>query len=704
MATSTGSIGAFYAGLKPVTKLYIGDSEVWGGVAPVVPSLPLAGQIAALNPVAWLKLDDASGALVNYGSVSDNGTRVGGPLYRADVGPDGASYMRFGSGQYVSLPGNTPGNASRNLTTSKTLAIAFRPTSSAGYNQLMSKGLTGGDREWLVNDSDASGRWLSYIGQDIGASAVYRETALSSNYPATLNTWHFIVVVLDKGNPIRLYIDSPIERPSTKTGPTGTQETGGTDIITIGAWPGLETTFYFSGALAHATIFEGAMSNSDVATLMASATAEGWTPTPPPAGTIELALRTMKFQTTTGAMTGIAPMSVGDLVFTSMISKSGVLRPMQDLQGTWSYFEPTSLPDTEIANLTYQINPSNIGSVVVSRLVSGGVPAQVRGGTGLSMALAAWSGATSIRQTKQVAGVSVGFVPPAISAAFDTAPVNTCVAILHAQTVYDDTGFEFPVVAGWTKVGAKLGDYSYGTIQHYVSTSGATPTFSAPSLGTNLASTGWSLSMFELSNASTAAVPVYRAGAAAAQYWNNSATTRTLDTQAVVGDLILCQVLGSTSAPLYISSPGWKLVREINSGSNSKLYSRRATGTSDDDPVISPIGSAYGGAMSICYSGGCSVIRSASANYTLSPAGVTSGPSVIATANNQIGVSFAVRGNDSTMFWLAPSKGTERYNVSGNWANFQAVEVAGNIGEDVGSVGHNFAFGAIRAHFGVLLG
>lgn len=184
-------------------------------------------------------------------------------------------------------------------------------------------------------------------------------------------------------------------------------------------------------------------------------------------------------------------------------------------------------------------------------------------------------------------------------------------------------------------------------------------------------------------------------GQSTATYWANRGTASTISAPSHSGgDLLILHSVSDATTGTLDAPVGWTLLKSDTLGTvRSKLYYRVADGTSSDSPLMTPAGgNAYGGVIIAVYR--YAQISGSAVSTTGSGVGTFLGPSITATEDYQLGLTFASRGNGTGANWDAANKGTERWDVSGNWMCSQLVEVAGNTGAEIAAVLTNYAAGS----------
>lgn len=237
-------------------------ADLQRGVLPTAvpqPTLPSGGydnQLAGLGPLAWWKMQEASGTIRNSGSLTGvDGTPRGTPDYRQS-GPSSAipyGIQLSGSGEDFSVPDVS----GLRLTGSYTLLAWIKPYMvAAGNGSIVTKegNYTG---YWLYRE----GRRL-YTGFKDGTTGPYKSHYSSAVLSA--GQWAFVASTWD-GATSRLYLNGAEVSAKTLSGSLGSA----TKPLTIGSTgSGVDNPgAYFDGTLAQVAVFDKVLTAQDLADL-----------------------------------------------------------------------------------------------------------------------------------------------------------------------------------------------------------------------------------------------------------------------------------------------------------------------------------------------------------------------------------------------------------------------------------------------------
>ena len=223
---------------------------------PTPTPIPYDNQLAGLGPLAWWKMQEASGTLRNSGSLTGvDGTPRGTPDYRQ---PGPSSAIPYG----IQLSGNgedfsVPDVSGLRLTGSYTLLAWIKPdTVAAGNGSIVTK------------EGNFTGYWLYrngsrlYTGFKDGTTGPYKSHFSSA--VLRVGQWVFVASTWD-GTTSRLYLNGAEVSAQALSGSLGSD----TNPLTIGSTglgvdnPGA----YFDGTLAQVAVFDKVLTAQDLAAL-----------------------------------------------------------------------------------------------------------------------------------------------------------------------------------------------------------------------------------------------------------------------------------------------------------------------------------------------------------------------------------------------------------------------------------------------------
>jgi len=234
----------------------------------------LAAEISSLSPILWLRGDDASGDLTDYGSRGVDAVLTQGAVtYNAVSGPDSTSYVNFSDEDYFQVP--DAADLEIDNVTGTTFCVAYRPESfTQRAGSFFSKSDAAGGRSYYIRQRYGVDeiRVLRFQDDDF---SVYSEYRIDTN-PA-LNTWHFLIVRFNTDGTTSLWQDTTTEGAVQQTAPTGTAQTDSTAPLTFGSGTGTNSGADVDGTVAHWAIFDSALSDVQCEDLMQAAIDEGWT-------------------------------------------------------------------------------------------------------------------------------------------------------------------------------------------------------------------------------------------------------------------------------------------------------------------------------------------------------------------------------------------------------------------------------------------
>ena len=236
MPTTTADISAFYAGSKPVDKLYAGSTQIWTS-APA----SYAAMVESLSPVSYWKLNEASGVAVDSSGNDLDGTWFNTPTYQQIVGGDGDSYPQFNSARVVSP--TTP--LHNTLGTGFTWTALIRPEASGQWT-------------FFSRSSGSTYIFLAYanFGTDMNCEfngAANRALTAADEIPR--ETWSHVVVSVGPAaaDEIQIYVngvDVVSSRPVV-----GNRIDAEAIPITLGSVPNLGA-LQLQGHMAHAAMYQ----------------------------------------------------------------------------------------------------------------------------------------------------------------------------------------------------------------------------------------------------------------------------------------------------------------------------------------------------------------------------------------------------------------------------------------------------------------
>ena len=224
--------------------------------APTMSSISYDNQLADLGPLAWWKMQEASGTIRNSGSLTGvDGTPRDTPDYRRS-GPSSAipyGIQLSGNGEDFSVPDVS----GLRLTGSYTLLAWIKTDTVAGGNGSI-----------VTKEGNYTGYWLYrqgsrlYTGFKDGTTGPYK--AHFSNAVLSVGQWVFVASTWD-GNTSRLYLNGAEVSTKALSGSVASD----TNPLTIGSTglgvghPGA----YFDGTLAQVAVFDKVLTAQDLAAL-----------------------------------------------------------------------------------------------------------------------------------------------------------------------------------------------------------------------------------------------------------------------------------------------------------------------------------------------------------------------------------------------------------------------------------------------------
>jgi hypothetical protein len=233
-----------------------------GGSAEAVVTQPLTTPLAA--PVALYTFSEGGGLTVDDSSGDGspaNGTISGGVTRVA--GPNGTSALSFdGSTGSVSIPAS----AKLNIAGEITVSAWINTTSVASQSDIIAQSFDGINTPFYLALDNADTVEFGTVRTGTSSVSAVGTTAA----PLTDGQWHFIAGVFD-GSEFKVYVDGVL----VGSAPDSYGVTIGNEPTTIGS--GMNTsggpTEYFPGSIADVSIFNAALSDSDIATLAGDPTA-----------------------------------------------------------------------------------------------------------------------------------------------------------------------------------------------------------------------------------------------------------------------------------------------------------------------------------------------------------------------------------------------------------------------------------------------
>lgn len=233
---------------------------------------PLADAITALSPVGYWKLDESSGTTATdssgnarHGTYTGSGYTLGGA-----TGADG-NYVDLGNSASSHIAVADHDVFSVDTAPKLTVFMLVKPDSVAasGQRHYISKG-SSGKYEWGVQSNYSVSGWMQGIVWTNPGSSIKKAEITSMT-----TAWQAVAVVLNTA------VTGAIYRNSSTASGSATSAAGGTYANnTAPVWIGWRADSaadqYHQGGLAHVAIFAGELSSSDIGTLMASATGDGW--------------------------------------------------------------------------------------------------------------------------------------------------------------------------------------------------------------------------------------------------------------------------------------------------------------------------------------------------------------------------------------------------------------------------------------------
>lgn len=234
-------------------------------------TLNLPATILSLSPVGYWKLDDTSGAAVDYGTIGNNGTYTNGPVLAGTAGPDGSSYPTFdGTNDHV-LVLDADGYSINQSGTGLSWLVIFKVTSVSTQRMVFYKGNTSNpfNCEWdlVFNPSTGVLTHETYT----NAGALIRSGSITVS---TGTQWR--VVIVTKSTPAAsptFYYNGTI--PSVTAGGTGSGTYTNNNGSVYWSGPSFNGAF-MAGSVAHATIFPTELTAPQATSIMTAADAEGW--------------------------------------------------------------------------------------------------------------------------------------------------------------------------------------------------------------------------------------------------------------------------------------------------------------------------------------------------------------------------------------------------------------------------------------------
>lgn len=247
---------------------------LYGASEPVTPFAPYPSTVTVLNPLAYWRLNENSGAIAldsvgrhhgtylntslghpGYGSASGNGTD---PMtLAAQFGP------AIGSYSYVSIPSldlSVPSGGNGKFSVAAWVKANNPITWDAG---IFSKGDGGGDEQFAL-DCGGPGNGFRFFVRNAAGAAYNAPSTISAD-----NNWHHLVGVCDQANSkLLLYVDGVLVSQATIPPSTGIRATP------IAAHIGARTSssvsspdLQFLGLIDEVSVFTNALSASEVASL-----------------------------------------------------------------------------------------------------------------------------------------------------------------------------------------------------------------------------------------------------------------------------------------------------------------------------------------------------------------------------------------------------------------------------------------------------
>ena len=236
--------------------MFVGSSE------PSVLSLP--DQIMALSPLGYWKLDENSGLPQDSSGNARHIASFGGTLNNT-AGADGENYAVRSSSQQDAREIDRDIWSPATSGTITVFAIAYPTARNATLNMVVGKW---GTSQW---------EWAAGINTD-GSVAVTRYNTSGANVGELTSTttpasaddvWHTLTWVVQPAAAAASLYHNGVKL--TTNTPSGVMNTNGT--LALSLWSHQQR---FSGAIAHAAVFAGEMSDADIEDLHASAAADGW--------------------------------------------------------------------------------------------------------------------------------------------------------------------------------------------------------------------------------------------------------------------------------------------------------------------------------------------------------------------------------------------------------------------------------------------
>lgn len=223
-------------------------SESDSATAPVY-----SDEVAVDSPLVWYKMDEASGALVNSGSLSGQDAAVGvAGTYRAD-GPGDAYAVQWAADSYYLAAGGVDLAPTQFSVEAWLYVTSIGKVAAAKYQQI-----SGSPGDWSISVHGGTGALWGKIYQS-ESGAAYKEVLSGTALP--LNEWVHGVMTYDD-NYLRLYING--EAVGSSNAATATRQAASTVPLAIGRLrAGSPQTW--TGRLAHVAVYGSALSPARIA-------------------------------------------------------------------------------------------------------------------------------------------------------------------------------------------------------------------------------------------------------------------------------------------------------------------------------------------------------------------------------------------------------------------------------------------------------
>lgn len=244
----------------------------------ILTELPAA--LLDLNPVGYWQLRDGTATAIDLSGGGHGGTYSGDYTLQDEPGPDGLAYSHFrsdfigpGHGARVTVPTTAlDGSFSPDGHGATWVMLIKRDTpADLGY-PIAKRTATSTDREYEMSYAAADWRADAFD----GVLAIMNTTAPNPN--ATI--WELIVyrcpdISFGGADPFEIFVDSgtPLTPSIAETAGIGYLATDSS--LGIGGFP--DTNSYgHNGGLAHVAVYDFEMSDAQITTIAAAATADGW--------------------------------------------------------------------------------------------------------------------------------------------------------------------------------------------------------------------------------------------------------------------------------------------------------------------------------------------------------------------------------------------------------------------------------------------